>query len=129
MTVRSIIPAHKDDQDAISELAKAEEAQIMLAADELLGWMQDGNWPVSLPIGELLAPHVDKLAPKIVRILQGNDSAWKYCCVRFLLVGLKLSQIPTSILAELRRIALHPTPSDRAEEAAAAVAELLADAE
>jgi hypothetical protein len=128
MSRRSIIPAYKDDQDALSALAKADEAQIMVAADELLEWLQDGNWPVSLPIGEVLAQYVDQLAPKLVSILQGYDSAWKYWCIRFLLMNLELTQIPASIRAELTRIVLSPTANDIAEEAAGAAEELLTGA-
>ena len=128
MSRSSIIPAYKDDQDALSALANADEAQIMVAADELLEWLQDGNWPVSLPIGEVLAQYVDQLAPKLVSILQGYDSAWKYWCIRFLLMNLELTQIPASIRAELTRIVLSPTANDIAEEAAGAAEELLTGA-
>ncbi|MGI4874799.1 MAG: DUF5071 domain-containing protein [Janthinobacterium lividum] len=125
MTANNIIPTYKDDQKAIRALANADESQIISAADELLEWMQDGNWPVSLPIGKILSKHLDKITSKIVAILQGNDSAWKYCCIRFLLMNLKLSQIPVPILDELKRIEVKPTVSDILEETVEAVKEIL----
>ena len=120
-----IVPVEKDDQTAIQNLRAASEEQVLAAADELLEWMEDGNWPVSLPIGEVLSKHIDKITPNVVGILRSHDSLWKYWCIRFLLMQLELGQIPPLILAELNRIVLRPTASDVNEGAAEAAGEIL----
>ena len=72
-----------------------------------------------------MSKHIDKIAYKIVSIMQGNDSAWKYYCIRFLLMNLAIAQIPSVIMDEVKRIALNPTANDTAELAAEAAEELL----
>jgi hypothetical protein len=125
--MNQLIPTVKDDQVAIEHLKAASEAQVLAVADELLEWLQDGNWPVSLAIGKILSQHIDKLAPKVVAILRSNDSAWKYTCIRFMVMQLPLPQIPAAIITELNRIVLYPTANDVAEEAVEAAAEVLSE--
>lgn len=121
-----LVPTYKDDQDAIERLQAASAAQVLAVADELLEWLQDGNWPVSGPIADVLATHVDALTHKLVLILQGYDSGWKYVCIHYLLMNLTRAQIPQLILDELQRLTLQPTANDVAEGAAEIAGQLLA---
>lgn len=120
-----LVPTYKDDQEAIERLQAASTAQVLAVADELLEWLQDGNWPVSGHIADVLAPHVDALTHKLVLILQGYDSGWKYVCIHYLLKNLTRDQIPQLILDELQRITLQPTANDVDEGAAEVAGELL----
>jgi hypothetical protein len=121
-----LVPTSKDDQEAIKRLQAASTAQVLAVADELLEWLQDGNWTVSGPIADVLAMHVDALTHKLVLILQGYDSGWKYVCIHYLLMNLTKAQIPPLILDELQRLTLQPTENDVAEGAAEIAGQLLA---
>jgi Domain of unknown function (DUF5071) len=125
MRKNPIVPNHKDDQDAINALANADEAQIILVVDALLEWLQDGNWPVSVPIGRILANHINGISYKIVDVLRGEDSIWKYFCMRLLLMNLNLRKIPNDIIFELKRLVLQPTDNDVVEGAAESAEEIL----
>jgi hypothetical protein len=125
MATNRIVPIEKDDQLALHNLRTASKEQVLAVADDLLEWLEDGNWPVSLPIGEVLSKHVDDITPNLVRILRSYDSLWKYWCIHFLLMQLDVAQIPAPVIAELNRIVRQPTASDVNERALEAAAELL----
>jgi Domain of unknown function (DUF5071) len=125
MATNRIVPIEKDDQLALHNLRAASKEQVLAVADDLLEWLEDGNWPVSLPIGKVLSQHVDDITPNLVQILRSYDSLWKYWCIRFLLMQLDVAQIPVPVIAELNRIVRQPTASDVNEGASEAAAELL----
>ena len=45
---------------------------------ELLGWLQDMNWPGAILISEYLAKRPDILIKSITEILEGKDYIWSY---------------------------------------------------
>ncbi|NOQ75860.1 MAG: DUF5071 domain-containing protein [Crocinitomix sp.] len=103
-----LIPSHKDDQVAMKKLRECSFEQIEPIANELLGWLQDGHWPVAGPIGEILKPYTLELSPQIMNILKGNDYEWKYFLINRLVnqTGNKFSE---EVLEELNRIVEKPT--------------------
>jgi hypothetical protein len=125
MTSNRLVPSSKDDLDAINALANASEQDIIAVADELLEWLQDGNWPVSYPVGVILSRYVNKLSDKLVSVFRSYDSIWKYWCIKFIIMELNINQIPSDIIHELRRMVESPTASDIEEGAAEAATEVL----
>lgn len=88
-------------------------------------WLQDGNWPVSSEIRDILLPFNKELVPHIKSILRTNDGDWKY----FLLIGL-VRDLPKETISELRQelfdIAHSPSESDKASELDETASEILA---
>lgn len=99
-----IIPAEKDDQDAIQNLRAASKEQILAAAKELVEWTEDYNWPVAKHVCEVLSPYVNQLQDHLLPILRGNDENWKVWCIRFLLGDAPVPRLDPVYLAELERM-------------------------
>ena len=49
--------------------------------DHMMEWMQDWNWPVARVLQPFLAELGDPIVSRIQRVLEGNDSIWKYWCI------------------------------------------------
>jgi hypothetical protein len=104
----NLIPAHKDDQDAVQRLQKCSYKEIEPIANELLQWLQDGNWPIAGPLSQILRPFTKELSPKIMSILNSNDYEWKYFLIQFL-CNPNDNKLTQQVQHELKRIASNPT--------------------
>jgi hypothetical protein len=120
-----LVPRSKDDQVVIANLRAASQAQVLAVAKELLEWLEDGNWPVSYPIGQVLSPYVNEIQDELLPILRGGDALWKRWCIQFILEEAPVAQLAQPYLTELERLATYPTPSEEAEGAAEAAQEAL----
>ena len=81
----------------------------------LLTWVQDINWPVALPIIEVLSEYGADLVEPITEVLQGNDEAWKYYLIVYLIPRIEMSAVK-ELEPEILRIALFPTKAELSEE-------------
>jgi hypothetical protein len=120
-----LIPVHKDDQKAIKNLQAASPEQVLAVAKELLEWLEDGNWPVSYPIGKVLSQYANQLQDELLPILRGHDAIWKMWCIRFLLEEAPVAQLDQQYLIEVERIATNPTANEVAEGTAEVAQEAL----
>ena len=125
--LKPLVPSSKDAQEAVANLQAASQEQVLAAAKELLEWLEDGNWPVSYPVGSVLSQYVNQLQDELLPILRGPDPLWKMWCIRFLLAEASLAQLDRQYVVELERIAIYPTAAEQAEGTAEAAQEALAD--
>jgi len=113
--IRDLIPRDKHDLDRVGQLENQPLDHLRVILPELLKWLQDGNWPISQPIEDILKKFSYELLPYIREILNSNDVGWKY----FLLEGL-VRKLPNGVLRELepdlRRIINSPTKDEKTEE-------------
>ncbi len=118
------VPDHKFDFDAVESLVDAAPEVVWALVNELLVWLQDPNWPVFKPLVELMVGiPADRLSAAIRPVLEGTDSAWKRALLEYL-----LSRHPTAttlMMADLRRLAEHPTAADVEEGVPEAALRLL----
>jgi len=121
-----LIPIHKDDQKAIKNLQAASPEQVLAVARELLEWLEDGNWPVSYPVGKVLSQYVNQLQDELLPILRGPDPLWKMWCIRFILEEAHVAQLDQQYIVELERLATYPTSNEEAEGTAEAAQDALA---
>lgn len=124
--LNQLVPRHKDDQEALANLQAASQEQVLAAAKELLEWVEDGNWPVSYPVGKVLSQYVNQLQDELLPILRGRDAIWKMWCIRFILEESPVAQLDQQYLIEVERIATYPTSNEEVEGAAEAAQEALA---
>jgi hypothetical protein len=82
---------------------------------ELLEWLQDGNWPISRPIGEFLLTIPEAVAPLIQEVLEGEDHPWKYWCI-VRLIGEMKPTIAEQFRFELLRLAETPSLAEAQNE-------------
>lgn len=123
-TQRALLPADKMDEDAVLHLHRVDEATIEPLIPELLTWIQDMNWPVAGVIPSLLLMHRRLLVAPVREILKGDDDAWKANCLRSLVEYMSQEQL-LALKPEIERIANHPTPEEKVEEADETAGEIL----
>jgi hypothetical protein len=124
--MNQLIPIHKDDQKAVKNLQAASPEQVLAVAKELLEWLEDGNWPVSYPVGKVLSQYVNQLQDELLPILRGPDPLWKMWCIRFILEEAPVAQLDQQYIVELERLATYPTSNEEAEGTAEAAQDALA---
>ena len=74
----------------------------------------DANWPVARVLSPSLAQVGKALAPHVRHVLASDDEQWKYHVLQS--VVSRSSELVEALGPELRRIAVHPTASEREEE-------------
>lgn len=111
MNIKRLIPKDKFDFETVEKLKNYSFDEIKPIIPNLLEWLQDGNWPISKPVGELLLPFTEKISPEIAQILQGHDSVWKYWILQ------TFGKISDNELvqSEIERILKSPTKDEIAE--------------
>ncbi|MCP1185663.1 DUF5071 domain-containing protein [Paenibacillus sp. 1781tsa1] len=124
MDIRECLPRDKFDYEAVRKLSEFSDVELKVIIPELMEWLQDGNWPISKPVEDLLLRLGEDLVPHIKDVLQTKDPQWEY----FILVGL-IDRLPVSHLSMLQtdlvRILEFPTPSEVLEELDEVIVELL----
>ncbi|OME98302.1 hypothetical protein BK124_13840 [Paenibacillus amylolyticus] len=124
MDIRECLPRDKFDYEAVRKLSKFSDVELKVIIPELMEWLQDGNWPISKPVEDILLRLGEDLIPHIKDVLQTQDPQWEY----FILVGL-IDRLPISHLSMLQtdlvRILESPTPSEVLEELDEVILELL----
>jgi hypothetical protein len=124
MDIREWLPRDKHDVKAIRKLSEFSDAELKEIIPELMEWLQDGNWPISKPVEDLLLRFGEELIPHIHNVFETKDSTWEY----FMLVGL-ISRLPITYLVLLQtdfeRILKFPTPCEVLEELDEIIIELM----
>lgn len=124
MDIRACLPRDKHDFEAVNKLNEFRNEELKVIIPELMEWLQDGNWPISKPVENILLRLGEDLVPHIKDVLQTQDSTWEY----FILVGL-IDRLPVSHLSMLRsdlvRILESPTHDEILEELDEVILELL----
>ncbi|WP_340398874.1 DUF5071 domain-containing protein [Paenibacillus sp. FSL H8-0079] len=124
MEIREYFPRDKSDFEAVRKLSEFSDVELKVIIPMLMEWLQDGNWPISKPIEDLLLRLGEDLIPHIKDVLQTHDSTWEY----FVLVGL-IDRLPVSHLnmlqTDLVRILESPTHDEILEELDEVILELL----
>lgn len=124
MDFRECLPRDKFDYEAVRKLSEFSDVELKVIIPELMEWLQDGNWPISKPVEDILLRLGEDLVPHIKDVLQTQDSTWEY----FILVGL-IDRLPVSHLSMLRsdlvRILESPTHDEILEGLDEVIFELL----
>ncbi|WP_405157573.1 DUF5071 domain-containing protein [Paenibacillus sp. FSL H8-0283] len=124
MDFRECLPRDKFDYEAVRKLSEFSDVELKVIIPELMEWLQDGNWPISKPVEDILLRLGEDLVPHIKDVLQTQDSTWEY----FILVGL-IDRLPVPHLSILRsdlvRILESPTHDEILEGLDEVIMELL----
>lgn len=113
MDIKNLIPEDKFDVEKVKLLYNLTFEEVEPIIQDLLEWLQDGNWPVSRPLGKyLLSLPAEKIGPYLLEILNGNDYEWKYFLISILGDQHNGIQYPP-FLIEISRIASNPTEIEK----------------
>jgi hypothetical protein len=77
--------------------------------------LQDGNWPISRPIGKFLLTNPQSVAPFIQGVLEGDDHPWKYWCI-VRLISEMTPAVAEQYRIELFRLTVRPTLAEAQNE-------------
>jgi hypothetical protein len=77
-------PQSKHDFDTVDRLDKIPSREWQHLVPELLTWLQDANWPIFLPVRDLLLKCPRSVVEPLRRIFEGDDDAWQYYTLEFL---------------------------------------------
>ena len=108
-------PLHKSDVANARALLALGYPALGPHLKELLEWLQDGNWPISRPIGEFLLTVPEAIAPLIQEVLASEDHQWKYWCI-VRLIGEMKPKVAEPFRFELLRLAECPTLAETQNE-------------
>lgn len=100
-SIKELVPKDKFDTYTAEKLMKYSFEEVEPIIPQLLEWIQDMNWPVAGPVSRYLETISEHLTPYIIEILRGNDSTWKYWCLR--VFGYS-NHIDPSLLQEIKKL-------------------------
>ena len=123
----ALLPVDKHDTAKLAEIVRLGYPEVEPLVPDLLGWLQDGNWPIAKQLSPFLASIGLPLAPHIRTVLSGEDGIWKYWV---LCTVVKASpELRRELHSDLERIAQRPSRDESAEEVDLYAQELLAGTE
>ncbi|MFC9710254.1 DUF5071 domain-containing protein [Paenibacillus sp. NPDC056933] len=116
MNIREMLPQDKHDFGAVRKLSVLSNEELKEILPELFEWLQDGNWPISKSVEDLLLRFGEELIPHIQNVFKTKDPQWEYV----MLTGLMISRLPSQYLIilkdDLGRILENPTADEVLEE-------------
>jgi hypothetical protein len=121
---RALLPEDKHDNAAVTHLFTVDETAIAPLVRELLAWLQDPNWPIFLPIRELLQQHPELVVEPVREVLKGDDDEWKNHCLEHIVKHIP-RKYQFELKEEIERIAKTPTAREKVEEADEIAKEIL----
>ncbi|MBP1903447.1 hypothetical protein J2Z32_000059 [Paenibacillus turicensis] len=124
MDIRQLLPKDKHDFDSVNKLKEYDKDALREVIPELLIWLQDTNWPISLAVRDILIQFDKELIPHFKQILNSNDGMWKYWILTEL-VNRLTPDVRVELTQELIRLSNEPQPYDVIEEVDTAAKELL----
>ncbi|PQP81112.1 DUF5071 domain-containing protein [Paenibacillus sp. PCH8] len=115
MSIKKMLPKDKADFESVEKLSSLSNNELEEILPELFEWLQDGNWPISGVVENLLLRFGEELIPHIKNVFKTRDPQWEY----FMLSGL-ISRLPLIYLVmlkeELELILKNPTKNEILEE-------------
>lgn len=112
--IRSYIPKDKSDVELVNELLKVEYPDYRPILGDLFEWTKDMNWPIAPKISQLLVKSGDDAIPYIKKILDSEDSVWKYCVLKSI-VSMMPDGTVSKLRSELEEIVNNPSEDDTLE--------------
>ncbi|MEQ1488933.1 MAG: DUF5071 domain-containing protein [Terricaulis sp.] len=120
----ALLPTNKMDTERATAIVALGYPAVAPVLAELLTWLQDVNWPVASVLAPFLASIGTPLATYALEVLRTDDDLWKLNVLQSVVA--KSPELRREMLSEIRRIAMSPTPGERAEGVDTLAGELLA---
>jgi hypothetical protein len=118
-----LLPRNKHDTERAQAIVDLGFPAVEPVLPQLLEWIQDINWPVALVLAPFLASIGRPLAPDIRRVFKADDYAWQDHLLQHVVAH--SDDLKEMLRAEIERLALSPTPAERADGVDATAREVL----
>jgi hypothetical protein len=118
-----LVPVDKMEIAKAEALVKLGYPAVEPLLPQIVGWMQDLNWPVAQVFQPFLASIGLPLAPHVRSVLATEDDIWKY----WVLLGVVRNspELTNALLSDLVRLAHRPTAGEEAEGVSQVAQEIL----
>jgi hypothetical protein len=120
----TVLPRDKFDISAVQQLSQAEPSEIEKLAPQLLEWLQDANWPIAVPMANMLVTYQNNILSEVSVVLRGEDPIWKYWCIELLVKKLN-SKCIMALKSDLENLANNPSSIEVLEEVSRVAKEVL----
>ncbi|WP_395748588.1 DUF5071 domain-containing protein [Prosthecobacter sp.] len=125
-STHQLVPKHKSDNETARLAVQAGYPAVQPVLYDLLGWIQDFNWPVAHELFDFLASIGAPLAPHIRRVFSREDLSWHYGAIWLIRQSSELYSI---FRADIHRIASFPTVAEHDERLDELCSDVIADCE
>jgi len=109
----TLVPATKFETEKAQRLVALGYPAVGPVLDEIMEWVEDGNWPVAKVFSPFLATVGAPLAPQVRHVLESQDEQWKYFVLRSI-VG-ESASLAHALAVDLQRLMHNPSDAERAE--------------
>ena len=109
-----ILPKDKFDVEAVEKLKQLDEREIIKLIPEMFLWIADGNWPVAIPMIEVLVKYPKYIMDELMLHLsiEEQDDELKYFIITLLIPRLP-SVYQEKLLPHIKRIYYSPSMSEK----------------
>jgi hypothetical protein len=108
-----LVPHDKYDLPRAEAAVAAGLPAVLPILEELLGWLQDGNWPVARVLAPFLGTAGISVVPHVRRVLEGEDDIWKYWILKSVVAP--QPDVVAALRPDLERITRQPTKGELEE--------------
>jgi hypothetical protein len=118
----ALLPSGKHDIVAVQKLRVLKCEEVKPLVEFLLTWLQDINWPIALPIAEILSQHPGILGNPVLNILllEKSDDSWRNYVLEHIVVKMveEGEWLPDGeewkgLKGELERLVMYPTKVEK----------------
>ena len=95
--IRSLLPENKFDYKNLDKIKSLSDADFRIIIKDLMEWTKDINWPIAMPIIEILTERQSIIVPYLKVILKSQDWEWEGWILKYL-----VSNISDEYLCQLK---------------------------
>ena len=95
--IRSLLPENKFDYKNLDKIKSLSDADFRIIIKDLMEWTKDINWPIAMPIIEILTERQNIIVPFLKDVLKSNDWEWEGWILKYL-----VSNISDEYLCQLK---------------------------
>lgn len=95
--IKRLLPENKFDDKNLDKIRSLSDADFQIVVKDLMEWTKDINWPIAMPIIEILTERQNIIVPFLKDVLKSNDWEWEGWILKYL-----VSNISDEYLCQLK---------------------------
>lgn len=119
----ALVPKNKFDDRNLDKINVLSDSEMQVIMKDLLEWTKDINWPIALPIINILSKRENIVIPYLKEVFKSQDWEWETWILKYLVSGFTNESI-NKIKKELKEIVYMDIVDDDFVELQALIREL-----
>lgn len=119
----ALVPKNKFDDRNLDKINALSDSEMQVIMKDLLEWTKDINWPIALPIINILSKRENIVIPYLKEVFKSQDWEWETWILKYLVSGFTNESI-NKIKKELKEIVYMDIVDDDFVELQALIREL-----